>query len=277
MLLLPVAQLAAGGAPVRYDQPGALVNRRRRWWWCCPRLRRRLTRTRPCSPCGCPERAGRRQRPGGARVILTAAPTPADAARLTRSQLRALLKRGERPRCGIEAEVERLRTVFRADYLRQLPQVEQALGQQTLALIRQVDAACLSVIQLATATEEAFLAHPGRSHVVVARTVKYQRLASAGHMWAFAASERRLHAPTTTDGELVENAIPRLSETCSTSCSAASTTACRTAWPTTPNGPSPHPLRLLPRTSGPRRCRRRPRSSQARQRRHGFAVCPLHR
>lgn len=62
-----------------------------------------------------------------ARVILTAAPTPADAAKLTRSQLRALLKRGERPRCGIEAEVERLRAIFRADSLRQLPQAEQAL------------------------------------------------------------------------------------------------------------------------------------------------------
>ncbi|MFB7239785.1 IS110 family transposase [Streptomyces sp. NPDC056269] len=171
-----------------------------------------------------------------ARVILTAAPTPADAARLTRSQLRALLKRGERPRCGIEAEVERLRAIFRADYLRQLPQVEKALGHQTMALVRQVDAACLSVTQLAAATEEAFLAHPdadiitsfpglsvlsgarvlaeigddrerfadaramkayasaapvtrasGRSHVVVARTVKNQRLASAGHMCAFAA------------------------------------------------------------------------------------------
>ncbi|MFJ3970013.1 IS110 family transposase [Streptomyces parvus] len=171
-----------------------------------------------------------------ARVVLTAAPTPADAAKLTRSQLRALLKRGERPRCGIEAEVERLRTIFRADSLRQLPQVEQALGQQAVALIRQVDAACVSVAQLAVATEEAFLAHPdaeiitsfpglsvlsgarvlaeigddhgrfadaramkayagaapvtqasGRSHVVVARTVKNQRLASAGHMWAFAA------------------------------------------------------------------------------------------
>ncbi|MFD7135181.1 IS110 family transposase [Streptomyces sp. NPDC059894] len=171
-----------------------------------------------------------------ARVILTAAPTPADAAKLTRSQLRALLKRGERPRCGIEAEVERLRTIFRTDSLQQLPQVERALGQQAVALIRQVDAACVSVAQLAVATEETFLVHrdaeiitsfpglsvlsgarvlaeigddrerftdaramkayagaapvtraSGRSHVVVARTVKNQRLASAGHMWAFAA------------------------------------------------------------------------------------------
>jgi len=49
---------------------------------------------------------------------------------------------------------------FSADSLRHLPQVEQALGQQAVALIRQVDAACVSVAQLAVATEEAFLAHP---------------------------------------------------------------------------------------------------------------------
>lgn len=92
-------------------------------------------------------------------MILAAAPTPADAARLTRSQLRALLKRGERPRCGIEAEVERPRTIFRAESLQQMPQVERALGQQAVALIRQVDAACVSVAQLAVATEETFLVH----------------------------------------------------------------------------------------------------------------------
>lgn len=95
-----------------------------------------------------------------ARVVLTAAPTPADAARLTRSQLRALLKRAARPRCGIEAEVERLREIFRADYLHQLPQVEQALGYQARALLHQLDAACNSVAQLAAATAEVFLAHP---------------------------------------------------------------------------------------------------------------------
>ncbi|MER7694653.1 IS110 family transposase [Streptomyces sp. NPDC097610] len=153
-----------------------------------------------------------------ARVILAAAPTPIDAAGLTRSQLRTLLKRAARLRCCIEAEVE------------------QAMGHQALALIQQLDAACNSVDQLAAATEVTFLAHPdaeiitrfpglsvlsgarilaeigddrerfadaramkayagaapvtrasGRSHVVVARTVKNQRLASAGHMWAFAA------------------------------------------------------------------------------------------
>jgi transposase len=171
-----------------------------------------------------------------ARVVLAAVPTPADAAKLTRSQLHALLKRADRPRRGIEAEVERLRDIFRAAYLHQLPQVEHAMGRQALALIQQLDAACNSVDQLATATEDVFLAHPdaeiitsfpglsvlskarvlaeigddrerfadaramkayavaapvtrasGRSRVVVARTVKNQRLASAGYMWAFAA------------------------------------------------------------------------------------------
>jgi transposase len=169
-------------------------------------------------------------------VILAAAPTPGDAARLTRSQLRALLKRVARPRHGVEAEIERLREVFRADYLHQLPQAETAMGYQAAALIQQLDAACNSVDQLAVATEEAFFAHPdadiitsfpglsvlsgarilaepgddrercadaramkayagaapvtrasGRSHVVVARTAKNQRLAAAGYMWAFAA------------------------------------------------------------------------------------------
>ncbi|WP_369696703.1 transposase [Streptomyces sp. XD-27] len=105
------------------------------------------------------------------------------------------------------------------------------MGRQTQALVQQLDAACQSVSDLATATEEAFLSHPdaeiissfpglsvmsgarvlaevgddrerfadaralkayagaapvtrasGRSHVVVARTVENQRLASAGYM-----------------------------------------------------------------------------------------------
>lgn len=171
-----------------------------------------------------------------ARAVLAAAPTPAAAARLTRSQLQALLKRAGRLRRGIEAEAERLREVFRKKHLHQLPQVEQAMGKQTQALVQQLDAACRSVDDLAAATEAAFLTHPdaeiitsfpglsvmsgarvlaevgddrdrfadaralkayagaapvtrasGRSHVVVARAVKNQRLASVGYMWAFAA------------------------------------------------------------------------------------------
>lgn len=63
-----------------------------------------------------------------ARAVLAAAPTPAAAARLTRSQLRALLNRAGRLRRGTDAEIERLIEIFRRDCLHQLPQVEQAMG-----------------------------------------------------------------------------------------------------------------------------------------------------
>ncbi|MFF5265475.1 IS110 family transposase [Actinomadura viridis] len=95
-----------------------------------------------------------------ARTVLSTAPDAETAARLTRSRLRALLKRAGRLRRGIEAEAERLQEIFRRDHMRQLPQVEQAMGKQTQALIQQLDAACQSVDDLAAATEEAFLAHP---------------------------------------------------------------------------------------------------------------------
>src|SRR5579859_7281267 len=55
-----------------------------------------------------------------ARIILAAAPTPADAAKLTLAQLRALLKKAGRKR-GIDAEAQRLRDAFRTGQMRQLP------------------------------------------------------------------------------------------------------------------------------------------------------------
>ncbi|MFF1902964.1 IS110 family transposase [Kitasatospora sp. NPDC058218] len=94
-----------------------------------------------------------------AREILKTAPTPAKAARLTRTQLAAALKRAGRKR-GIEAEVERLREVFRADRAHQPPLVEDALGQQTLALLGQLAAACTAADDLAQAVEEVFPQHP---------------------------------------------------------------------------------------------------------------------
>ncbi|MGW6946680.1 IS110 family transposase [Streptomyces xanthophaeus] len=95
-----------------------------------------------------------------ARAVLAAAPTPAAAARVTRSHLRALLNRAGRLRRGIDTEVERLREIFRRDCLHHLPKVEQAMGRQTQALVQQLDATCRSVDDLATAVEEAFLTHP---------------------------------------------------------------------------------------------------------------------
>ncbi|MFE4933448.1 MULTISPECIES: IS110 family RNA-guided transposase [unclassified Streptomyces] len=94
-----------------------------------------------------------------ARAVLATAPTPARAARLTPAQLRAALKRAGRTR-GIDAEADRLRTVLRGDYAHQPQAVEDAMGHQLLALIRQLDAACLAAEELATAVEEHFHQHP---------------------------------------------------------------------------------------------------------------------
>ncbi|MGP3922352.1 IS110 family transposase [Streptomyces sp. 8N616] len=94
-----------------------------------------------------------------AREILKAAPTPTRAARLTRTQYQAALKRAGRKR-GIEAEAERLREVFRSDWAHQPPLVEDALGKQMLALLVQLEAACTAADDLAKAVEEAFPQHP---------------------------------------------------------------------------------------------------------------------
>jgi hypothetical protein len=94
-----------------------------------------------------------------ARVILAAAPDPAAAARLTLARLRALLKKAGRVR-GIDAEAARLREAFREEQMRQLPLVEQAMGRQSLALLRQLDAACASADDLEAAAVEAFNQHP---------------------------------------------------------------------------------------------------------------------
>jgi transposase len=94
-----------------------------------------------------------------ARELLKAAPTPSRAARLSRTQLQAALKRAGRSR-GIEAEADRVRDVFRAEWAHQPPLVENALGKQMLALLIQLEAACTAADQLAEAVEEAFPQHP---------------------------------------------------------------------------------------------------------------------
>ena len=94
-----------------------------------------------------------------ARTILAAAPTPADAAKLTLTQLRALLKKAGRSR-GIDTEATRLRDAFRAAQMRQLPLVEHAMGRQALALLGQLDAACAAAADLEHAVTESFNLHP---------------------------------------------------------------------------------------------------------------------
>ncbi|WP_405596045.1 IS110 family transposase [Streptomyces sp. NBC_01410] len=94
-----------------------------------------------------------------ARELLKLAPTPSQAARLSRAQVRSALKRAGRSR-RIDVEVDRLRAVFGGDYAHQPPLVEVALGKQTLALLRQLEAACVAADELARAVEEAFPQHP---------------------------------------------------------------------------------------------------------------------
>ncbi len=93
-----------------------------------------------------------------ARALLAAAPTPRQAAKLTRPQLRAVLKKAGRKNT-IDREVERLHSALRAPQMRHLPLVEEAMGRQALALLRQLEAACASTDDLAEATVEAFKAH----------------------------------------------------------------------------------------------------------------------
>jgi transposase len=94
-----------------------------------------------------------------AHELLKLAPTPTKAARITRTQLHAALKRAGRQR-GIAAEADRLREVFRAPYAHQPLLVEDALGKQMLALLVQLEAACTAADDLAKAVQEAFPQHP---------------------------------------------------------------------------------------------------------------------
>ncbi|MEV6408668.1 IS110 family transposase [Streptomyces bobili] len=94
-----------------------------------------------------------------ARELLKVAATPTRAAILTRTQIRSALKRAGRSR-GIDAEADRIREVFRADYAHQPQLVEDALGKQMLALLRQLEAACIAADELANAVEETFPQHP---------------------------------------------------------------------------------------------------------------------
>ncbi|MFE3205675.1 IS110 family transposase [Embleya sp. NPDC059237] len=94
-----------------------------------------------------------------ARSVLAIAPTPTTAAKLPAGRVQAALKRAGRERC-IEREAERLRNVFRGDYAHQPPLVEEAMGKQMLALLRQLNAVCIAADELAEAAAESFRRHP---------------------------------------------------------------------------------------------------------------------
>jgi transposase len=94
-----------------------------------------------------------------ARAVLSAAPTPAAAARLTKTQLRAALRKAGRVR-GVDAEADRLQRALREPTLRQPPLIEEAMGRRALALLGQLNAACQAADDLAEATETTFDKHP---------------------------------------------------------------------------------------------------------------------
>jgi transposase len=94
-----------------------------------------------------------------ARTILAAAPTPAQAAKLTPARLRRLLVKAGRRR-DLDRDVERLRMVFTDTYLHQPPMVENAMGIQLAALLRQFEAACAAADELAEAAIAHFEQHP---------------------------------------------------------------------------------------------------------------------
>ncbi|MFD9607643.1 IS110 family transposase [Streptomyces sp. NPDC059970] len=94
-----------------------------------------------------------------AREILRVAATPTQAARLTRTQLQAALKRAGRER-SVATEADRIRGIFRAEWAHHSPPVEEALGKQMLALLMQLEAACTAADDLAGAVEESFPQHP---------------------------------------------------------------------------------------------------------------------
>ena len=124
----------------------------------CNRLRSHLREYYPAFLAAFAPLKGGITRPG-ARAVLAAAPTPAGAAKLTLTQLRAALKKAGRSR-GTDTEAARLREAFRTEQMRQLPLVEQAMGRQALALLRQLDAACAAADDLEHAATESFNQHP---------------------------------------------------------------------------------------------------------------------
>jgi transposase len=94
-----------------------------------------------------------------ARTILAAAPTPAEAARLTPARLRKLLTKAGRRR-DLDRDVERLRAIFTDTYLHQPPRIENAMGIHLSALLGQFEAACAAVDELAEAAIAHFEQHP---------------------------------------------------------------------------------------------------------------------
>jgi transposase len=94
-----------------------------------------------------------------ARAVLAIAPTPAAAAKLTKSRIATALRRVGRSR-GVEALADEIFVGLRRNTLRQTELVEKAMGRQALALLATLNAACDGAEDLEQASAEEFRKHP---------------------------------------------------------------------------------------------------------------------
>ncbi|MBU8857799.1 transposase [Micromonospora sp. WMMB482] len=94
-----------------------------------------------------------------ARIVLTTAPTPTRAARLTQHRLETLLTAAGRSRL-ISAEAARLHELFHARALRQPADIEAAMGHRTAALLTQLDATLTAAQTLWAEVEDLAQRHP---------------------------------------------------------------------------------------------------------------------
>jgi transposase len=94
-----------------------------------------------------------------ARAVLAIAPTPGAGRSLTRSRIITALKRGGRHR-RLGDVAAHIHQALREPQLRQQPLVEEAFGQQVIALLAILDTACSNVDRLGQAVAQAFQAHP---------------------------------------------------------------------------------------------------------------------
>jgi transposase len=94
-----------------------------------------------------------------ARALLAVAPTPAMAAGLSKPQIAAALRRAGKQR-GIALLAAQLQVDLRRPQLRQPQLIEDAMGEQAVALLSTLNAECDSVERLGEATIAAFTQHP---------------------------------------------------------------------------------------------------------------------
>lgn len=94
-----------------------------------------------------------------ARAVLALAPTPRQAAALSKRRLYDTLAAAGRTRL-LDEEAGRLRELFSAPRLRQRPETEQAMGERTRLHLAELSLACQNAEHLAGSADTLFSSHP---------------------------------------------------------------------------------------------------------------------